>query len=136
MENKYKIPESIINILNKKNKKSKEIILYENDNFILAIDIKNTKEIFHYTAWYKHVMPTIEYANFMVLQHIIDLKNELLEKNIIKKNTKCFVHYPPSIYQLHVHFTDPKHIDERPDNEILNIKQIEKYLNYKYLSKL
>ena len=133
MENKYKIPKNIINILNKK---TNEKILYENNNFILVADIKNTKDIFHYTAWYKHVMPNIEYANFMVLQHIIDLKNELLENNIIKKNTKCFVHYPPSIYQLHVHFTDPKHVDKRPDNEIFNIQQIEKYLNYKYLSKL
>ena len=133
MENKYKIPKNIINILNKK---TNEKILYENNNFILVVDIKNTKEIFHYTAWYKHVMPNIEYANFMVLQHIIDLKNELIKKNIIKENTKCFVHHPPSIYQLHVHFTDPKYIDERPDNEIFNIQQIEKYLNYKYLSKL
>lgn len=134
METNYHIPQSIIDILNKNNKY--ETILYENNNFILIKDKKNTHDIFHYTAWYKYVMPSIKYSNFMVLQHIIDLKKQLLKQKIIKNNSKCFVHYPPSIYQLHVHFTDSKYNGERPHNEIFDINKIEKFLNYKYLSKL
>ena len=128
------IPQSIVDILNKNNKY--ETILYENKNFILIKDKKNKQDVFHYTAWYKYIMPSIEYSNFMVLKHIIDLEKELVKKNIIKINTKCFVHYPPSIYQLHVHFTDTKYNDERPSSEIFDINKLETYLNYKYLSKL
>lgn len=131
----YKIPLNIIKLLNQE-KVDSEKILYENNNFILIIDTKNTSKSFHYTGWYKHNIPSLEYANHIVLMHIKDLRKELIKEKIIDDSSNTFVHYPPRFYRLHVHFVQSNHIHTAPVEEVYDIDKIEKYLDNKFLAKL
>ena len=131
----YQVPLNIIKLLNQE-KVENETIIYENNNFILLIDIKNTKKNFHYTAWYKHNIPSLEYANHIVLMHIKDLRKELIKEKIIDDSSITFIHYPPRFYRLHVHFVNNNHLHTAPIEEVYDIDKIEKYLDNKFLAKL
>lgn len=130
----YFVPLNIIKLLNGEDV-ADEKILYQNENFLLIVDNKNNKKCYHYTAWYKHNIPSLEYANHIVLMHIKDLKKELIYHKIINSNTKIYVHNPPNYYRLHVHFTCPLKIHSNL-KDVYDIKRIEKYLDNKFISKL
>ena len=130
----YKIPLNILKLLNNEEVEN-EKILYQNKNFFLFVDLKNKKKNYHYTAWYKHNIPSLEYANFIVLQHIKDLNKELLEKKIIYESTELFVNFPPDQYRLHIHFIEKRKSNSFNDFEY-NIERMEKFLELKFLSKL
>ena len=125
-----KIPKNIKLILNGEKLKG-ETILYKNNNFILLIDPKNTKESFHYTAWYKYEIPSLNFVTFDILNQIFDLKNELINNNIIDENTIIFLHYPPQFYRLHVHFVDKNHKFNAPNEEIFFLENIYKFIKSK-----
>ena len=117
------LPENIIKILNNEIL-CNEKILFKNKYFVLLVDPKNKYKSFHYTAWYRKNIPSLKYLNFDIYHQILDLKKILIEKEIIKKNTIPYIHYPPNFYRLHIHFVDKNHVYHAPKEHIFNIEDI------------
>tara|TARA_Y200000002_G_scaffold327377_1_gene290449 strand:- start:383 stop:772 length:390 start_codon:yes stop_codon:yes gene_type:complete len=126
----FKIPKNVIKILNGESVKN-ETILYENTNFILLVDPKNTKNSFHYTAWYKYEISSLKFVTFDILNQIIDFKNELIKNNIIDYKTIIFLHYPPQFYRLHIHLVDKNHKFNAPNEEIFFLENIYDFIKSK-----
>jgi len=118
-----KLPKNIEKILNEEIVEN-EIILYKNKYFILLIDPKNKFDSFHYTAWYRKNIPSLKYLNFDIYQQILDLKNVLVEKEIIQKDSISYIHYPPHFYRLHIHFVDKNHKFHAPKEHIFYIEDV------------
>ena len=120
---KLELPKNVSKILNDEIVEN-EIILYKNKYFILLIDPKNKFDSFHYTAWYRKNIPSLKYVNFDIYQQILDLKNILIEKEIIHKDSISYIHYPPHFYRLHIHFVDKNHKFHAPKKHIFHLDQI------------
>lgn len=120
---KLELPKNVSKILNDEIVEN-EIILYKNKYFILLIDPKNKFDSFHYTAWYRKNIPSLKYVNFDIYQQILDLKNILIEKEIIQKDSISYIHYPPHFYRLHIHFVDKNHKFHAPKKHIFHLDQI------------
>ena len=117
------LPKNVEKILNNEYVPD-EIILFENDFFILLVDPKNKKDSFHYTAWCKKDIPSLKHLDLKLFQEILILKNKLLEENIINKDSIIFIHYPPQFYRLHIHFVSKKHRFYEPKNHIFYLYDI------------
>jgi hypothetical protein len=117
------LPENIIKILNDESLDD-ETILFKNKYFVLLIDPKNTDDSFHFTAWYRDNIPSLTYINFDIYQQILDLKNILIEKKIIQKDSISYIHYPPHFYRLHIHFVDKNHKYHAPKHQIFHLNEI------------
>lgn len=111
----------------------KSKIIYENENFLLHVDPKNTKDNFHYTAWCKKdIRSLIEITNKFTFE-LIKLEKEV--KEIINESYVSYIHFPPNFWRLHIHFVSKenfKRIEEK-DNDIYLLKDvIEKVKKDKY----
>jgi hypothetical protein len=126
----HKIPLNVKKILNGENIKN-ETILYENNNFILLLDLKNSEECFHYTAWYKFNISSLKYITFDILDQIFKLKFELISNKIIEDDTLIFIHYPPQFYRLHIHFVSKNHDFEANEKENFLLDDIYNYIKCK-----
>lgn len=126
--NYIKIPEDIQNLIDKK--KSNRKVIYEDNNYIVVHDIKHTNKSYHYTAWYKH-----NYKSLLDIKKkdLIDIENVI--KNIkLLSEPHIYIHFPPSIWSLHIHFVERNHIFTVSQNVIHKIKDIINniLLNQKY----
>jgi len=118
-----KLPENITKILNNELLEN-ETILFKNKYFVLLIDPKNKYDSFHYTAWYRENIPSLKYINFDIYQQILDLKQILIDKEIIQKDSISYIHYPPHFYRLHIHFVDKNHKYHAPEHDIFHLDEI------------
>lgn len=101
-----------------------EEIIYENKLFILIKDKKYQEESYHYTAFIKEDIRSLIEINSDIINSILDIKNNLLERNLIQINDIIFIHFPPSIWRLHIHFVDKNHKFIASDNEIFFLDKI------------
>ncbi len=126
-----KIRINIINLLNSKN--NKEIIIFENNNFIIVEDKKHNDNSYHYCAWSKKDVRNLLEVDNEILNNIIEIKKFLLENKIINEEGYIFVHFPPSIWRLHIHFVEKNHVFLSPNNEIFYLSEItQNLINDKY----
>ena len=82
-------------------------IVYEDDDFMCVYDILHeNKETFHYTAWCKRDIRSlldIEQKYIPKIKNLIS--NMSKEFNLTYDNSDIFIHFPPSYWRLHIHFT-------------------------------
>ena len=117
------IPYSIKSLLYGSNENNEEII-YENDYFTTIKDIKHNKNIYHYTAWIKKDVRSLLEINKDILDYIIDVKNNLLQKNLINSDDYVFIHFPPNIWRLHIHFVNKNYKFEALYYEIFFLNEV------------
>lgn len=117
------LPLSIKNVLNGI-KETNEKIIYQDDNFIVLQDKKHSKDSYHYTAWAKQDIKSLIEINDEYINQIKKIKKELLKSNIIDKSGKIFIHFPPSIWRLHIHFVEKNHIFLAEEYEIHYFSEI------------
>jgi hypothetical protein len=127
------IPYNIKSLLEGNNINNEEV-LYENKLFILIKDIKHDEKSYHYTAFIKEDVRSLIEINYEIIDSILYMKNNLLEKNLIQTDDFIFIHFPPSIWRLHIHFVDKNHKFISSYHEIFFLDEvIEKIsLNKKY----
>lgn len=111
-----------------------EEIIYENKLFILIKDQKHKEESYHYTAFIKKDVKSLIEINTDITNSVLDIKNNLLERDLIQSDDIIFIHFPPSIWRLHIHFVDKNHKFAAPEYETFFLDEvIEKIsLNKKY----
>ena len=73
---------------------------------------------------YAMCMPKIVFKRSTLGQQILDLKNVLVEKEIIQKDSISYIHYPPHFYRLHIHFVDKNHKFHAPKEHIFYIEDV------------
>lgn len=101
-----------------------EEIIYENKLFILIKDQKHKEESYHYTAFIKKDVKSLIEINTDITNSVLDIKNNLLERDLIQSDDIIFVHFPPSIWRLHIHFVDKNHKFIAPDYETFFLDEI------------
>ena len=107
-----------------------EEIIYENKLFILIKDQKHNEESYHYTAFIKEDIKSLIEINLDIINSVLDIKSNLLERDFIKSNDIIFIHFPPSIWRLHIHFVDKNHKFTAPKYETFFLNEvIEKIYN-------
>ena len=109
-----KFIENSINISNRE-------IIFNNNDFVVMEDIKHKKNCYHYTAWYKHDCKSLIDINDKCLEHI---KNLLSTIKSFKTKPLIFIHFPPSHWNLHIHFTQATHVFGCPIREIFYIDKV------------
>lgn len=105
-----KYPESIEKLLN--GEKSDEIILCQDNDFIVLKDIKwkdcNIHNL-HYTAWTKKNINSLLELNKQDIRSLKLIKQQVLEKIILKEDElNIYMHFPPNFWKLHIHYVSKK----------------------------
>lgn len=82
-------------------------IVYEDNNFMCVYDILHeNKETFHYTAWCKKDIRSLLDLEQKHMPKITNLINNMSKEfNLTHDNSEIFIHFPPSYWRLHIHFT-------------------------------
>ena len=122
------LPKNIKNIINGIKVEGEEVV-FENNNFIILKDKKHSIDSYHYTAWIKKDIRNLLEVNKNILDQINNIKNELENKNLINSDDFIFIHFPPSIWRLHIHFVEKNHIFEAPYYEIFFLNEIIEKIN-------
>lgn len=101
----------IDNILNKK--QNKDIVVYEDQHFIMVPDIKWTDDILdnlYYLVLVKRQdlcsLRNLTNKEIPLLEHILEKGLNIIEKKhgIDRNKIRTYIHYRPSVWQLHIHF--------------------------------
>ena len=125
------VPDRLKNIINSnfsiKNTPYNELVIFENELFLIVKDIKSTYKSYHYTAWSKKDIRSIIEIDANIIKNIKEIQEYLLDKSIITNTHIAFIHFPPQYWRLHIHFVQDNHIFEAPEHEIIKIEDIIKY---------
>lgn len=92
-------------------------ILYQNNNFVLVIDPKHTQKNFHYTAWHKKDIRSLlelKKENTLEIKELIDNIKSL---QLVPKDCKIYIHFPPNFWRLHIHFVSQEYFDLQKNND-------------------
>jgi len=119
-----KLPINIFNLLN--NKVNNERIIFENSYFIVIEDLNHKEDNYHYCAWCKNDIRNLLEVTGKTISKIIDIKNNLILKNIIKDDGYIFIHFPPNVWRLHIHFVSKDHFFKAQEYEIFHLDEIVK----------
>ena len=122
------LPINIFNLLN--NKISNEKVIFENSNFIVIEDLNHKEDNYHYCAWCKNDIRNLLEVTRNTISKIVDIKNNLILKKFIKNDGYIFIHFPPNVWRLHIHFVSKDHIFKAQKYEIFYLDEIEKNLKY------
>jgi hypothetical protein len=91
------------------------------------------EESYHYTAFIKKDVKSLIEINADITNSVLDIKNNLLERDLIHSDDIIFIHFPPSIWRLHIHFVDKNHKFTAPEYEIFYLSEItQNLINDKY----
>lgn len=115
------IPDNIKNYIEKSIKPKNREIIFDNNNFVVIEDLKHTEKCYHYTAWYKHTCKSLIDINKECLDHIRELLNTI---KYFDTKPLIFIHFPPSHWNLHIHFTSVTHVFDCPIREIFYIDKV------------
>ena len=121
------LPLSISNILNGKEELNEKII-YKGKNFIVLEDKKHFSNSYHYTAWAIQDIHSLLEIDLNIINELKAIKEILIENKIISKSGKIFIHFPPNIWRLHIHFVAKNHKFLAKKEEVHFIETIEKNL--------
>jgi m7GpppX diphosphatase len=103
----------VYNILEHK-KESERIVFEDSDKFILLPDMKwdgtTIENMYLQAIVHQHGIKDLRDLNgthLPLLQNVKDLSYQAIEKKygLKRSQVRAFLHYPPSFYHLHVHFT-------------------------------
>jgi len=101
----------LIDIFN--NKKTNDIVLHQDENFVLINDMKwNGKNIYELRilAFFKdpelYCIRSLTSKHIELLENVKNISCKIIKKifNVDELQLKLFFHYRPTIWQLHLHF--------------------------------
>ena len=115
------IPDDIKNFIENSINLSNREVIFDNYDFVVIEDINHNENCYHYTAWYKHDCKSLIDINEKCLQ---DIKNLLSKIKGFKTKPLIFIHFPPSHWNLHIHFTQATHVFGCPIREIFYIDKV------------
>ena len=118
-----KLPLSIDKILKGK-KDTNEKIIYQDNNFIVLVDKKHSKDSYHYTAWAINDIRSLIEIDINIINQLNQIKQILIDKKFIDESGKIFFHFPPNIWRLHLHFVQENHKFLADDYEIHYFNEI------------
>lgn len=105
-----------------------EPILGETTLFRAIQDPKHQDNSYHYTAWIKNDVRSLVEVRPEMIEDLLVLKQQLMEKGLIRDNTIIYFHYPPDYWRLHAHFVESNHHFRAPRHEIFLLTEVRKCL--------
>lgn len=106
------------------NENENEHIIFSHKHFLIIKDKKHLPNSYHFTAWCIKDIRSLLEIDLDIIEDILNIKKYLIKNNIIKKDGKVFIHFPPQFWRLHIHFVDSNHIFEAKKYEIFYIEEI------------
>ena len=98
-------------------KREKNRVKLRTPDFVLLPDVKTTKKCdekrFHWLALVTDTtIRTLRDLRGCHVEMLKDIQRQALEKiqeemDLLPEQIMCYIHYPPSVYQLHIHFRHP-----------------------------
>ena len=112
-----RIPTDISQIINGVN--NTQNLIFKTDSFALVIDPTHTKISDHYCAWslkQHRDLLSLTSDDIPELERLKEKSYKLL--NMSDKTHKVFIHFPPSWWQLHIHFVQNNHFLLCPEEDV------------------
>ena len=112
-----RIPTDIFQIIN--GVKNTQNLILKTDSFALVIDPTHTEISDHYCAWSlnsRRDLLSLTKDDVPELEELKESSYKLLSMN--DKTHKAFIHFPPSWWQLHIHFVQNNHFLLCPKEDI------------------
>ncbi|CAE7483097.1 unnamed protein product [Symbiodinium natans] len=106
--------------------------IYSSRDWRLVKDPKMTPESFHYTAWSTHVdlrtAGELRHRHVSLLQGLLsEGSRAVLERHPTLRDERdlaMFLHFPPNIFRLHVHFVPANRSMWAPTDEVVPLEPL------------